>query len=154
MTQSAYQYSLYLLSGQDYSAFKLRQKLRLKEFAPAEIDETIAKLQEKNYLREGEYKRLLARRWIAKGYSDTMIQRRGSQEELTFTREELTEWREDMGQGSGESIARLVEKKLRGREIPADREGRMKLREKVCRYLIARGHGYDEVKRAVDAAMA
>jgi SOS response regulatory protein OraA/RecX len=41
MNQSAYQYSLYLLSRQDYSEHKLRQKLKFKQFETQEIDETI-----------------------------------------------------------------------------------------------------------------
>lgn len=153
MKSTAYQYALYLLSAQDYSEYKLRQKLRLKQFEAAEIDETLQKLIEKNYLREEEYKRLLARRWIAKGYSDSMIKRRGEQEQLTFTGDELLALRSDMDRSAEDTIDLLVQKKMRGREIPADREGKQKLREKVSRFLLSKGYGWDEVKKAVDVAM-
>ncbi|MFP5459292.1 MAG: regulatory protein RecX [Bacteriovoracia bacterium] len=153
MKSTAYQYALYLLSAQDYSEFKLRQKLRLKQFEAAEIDETLQKLIEKNYLREEEYKRLLARRWIAKGYSDSMIKRRGEQEQLTFTSDELLALRSDMDRSAEDTIGLLVQKKMRGREIPTDREAKQKLREKVSRFLISKGYGWDEVKKAVDMAM-
>jgi regulatory protein len=153
MKQSAYQYALYLLSAQDYSEFKLRQKLRLKQFEQTEIDETLTKLIEKNYLREEEYKRLLARRWIAKGYSDSMIKRRGEQEQLTFTAEELLSWRQDMDRSSDDTISLLVQKKMRGRDLPVDREGKQKLREKVSRFLLSKGYGWEDVRRAVDEAM-
>lgn len=153
MKQSAYQYALYLLSAQDYSEFKLRQKLRLKQFEQTEIDETLTKLIEKNYLREEEYKRLLARRWIAKGYSDSMIKRRGEQEQLTFTAEELLSWRQDMDRSSDDTISLLVQKKMRGRDLPFDREGKQKLREKVSRFLLSKGYGWEDVRRAVDEAM-
>lgn len=153
MKSTAYQYALYLLSAQDYSEYKLRQKLRLKQFEAAEIDETLQKLIEKNYLREEEYKRLLARRWIAKGYSDSMIKRRGEQEQLTFTSDELLALRSDMDRSAEDTIDLLVQKKMRGREIPADREGKQKLREKVSRFLLSKGYGWDEVKKAVDGAM-
>ena len=152
MKQSAYQYALYLLSAQDYSEFKLRQKLRLKQFEQTEIDETLTKLIEKNYLREEEYKRLLARRWIAKGYSDSMIKRRGEQEDLTYESTELTEWREDVGSNTGDVIEKLVQKKMRGQTVPTDRLAKQKLREKVSRFLLSKGYGYDEVRRAVDSA--
>ena len=153
MKQSAYQYALYLLSGQDYSAFKLRQKLKLKQFSADEIDETLRRLTEKNYLREAEYKRLLARRWMAKGYSDQLIKRRGEQEELTFSREELAEWRQELGTTSHDAIQKLVAKKIRGHEIPYEREARQKLKEKVSRFLLSKGYSYDEVKRAIDTAL-
>jgi len=153
MKQSAYQYALYLLSAQDYSEFKLRQKLRLKQFEQTEIDETLTKLIEKNYLREEEYKRLLARRWIAKGYSDSMIKRRGEQEKLIFAAEELLSWRQDMDRSSEDTISLLVQKKMRGRDLPVDREGKQKLREKVSRFLLSKGYGWEDVRRAVDEAM-
>lgn len=153
MKQSAYQYALYLLSAQDYSEFKLRQKLRLKQFEQTEIDETLTKLIEKNYLREEEYKRLLARRWIAKGYSDSMIKRRGEQEQLSFTSDELLHWRQDMDRSSEDTISLLVQKKMRGRDLPVDRDAKQKLREKVSRFLLSKGYGWDDVRRAVDEAM-
>ena len=150
MKSTAYQYALYLLSAQDYSEFKLRQKLRLKQFEPAEIDETLAKLIEKNYLREEEYKRMLAKRWISKGYSDAMIKRRGEQESLTFSLEELKEWRIDSGAHSSDVISKLVQKKIRGQEIPTDRIAKQKLREKVSRFLLSKGHSFYEIRKAVD----
>jgi regulatory protein len=153
MKQSAYQYALYLLSAQDYSEFKLRQKLRLKQFEQTEIDETLTKLIEKNYLREEEYKRLLARRWIAKGYSDSMIKRRGEQEQLSFTSEELLNCRQEMDRSSEDTISLLVQKKMRGRDLPIDREGKQKLREKVSRFLLSKGYGWDDVRKAVDEAL-
>ncbi len=152
MKQSAYQYSLYLLSGQDYSEFKLRQKLRLKQFEQNEIEETIKKLIDKNYLREEEYKRLLAKRWMSKGYSDQMIKRRGQQEDLEFSSEELRDWRDESGRSSDDVITALVSKKLRGKAIPSDREERQKLRDKVSRFLLSKGYGFDEIKTAVNAA--
>jgi regulatory protein len=153
MKQSAYQYSLYLLSGQDYSEFKLRQKLRLKQFEQNEIDETIKKLIDKNYLREEEYKRLLAKRWISKGYSDQMIKRRGQQEDLEFSSKELRDWRDESGRSSDDVITALVSKKLRGKVIPSGREERQKLRDKVSRFLLSKGYGFDEIKTAVNAAL-
>ncbi len=152
MKQSAYQYALYLLSGQDYSEFKLRQKLRLKQFEQIEIDETITKLTEKNYLREEEYKRLLAKRWMSKGYSDQMIKRRGQQEDLEFSSVELNDWRDESGRSSKDVITALVSKKLRGKDIPCDREERQKLRDKISRFLLSKGYSFDEIKTAVNAA--
>jgi regulatory protein len=153
MNQSAYQYSLYLLSRQDYSEHKLRQKLKFKQFETKEIDETISKLISNNYLREEEYKRLLARRWILKGYSDSLIKRKGEQEKLSFEQTDLDSWREELGTNKEVSIQTLVDKKMRGKDIPTDRESLQKLKNKVSRFLISKGYGFDDVRRAVDLAM-
>ncbi|MBY0516161.1 MAG: recombination regulator RecX [Bacteriovoracaceae bacterium] len=150
---TAYQYALYLLSGQDYSAFKLKQKLKLKGYEVDEIETTLSLLIEKNYLRESEYKRLLAKRWISKGYSDQMIKRRGEQEALTFDSEELKDWRNESGSQSEDVIEKLVQKKLRGQTIPSDRLAQQKLRDKVTRFLLSKGYGFDEIKRAVQLAL-
>lgn len=150
---TAYQYALYLLSGQDYSAYKIRQKMKLKGYEAEEIDQTVEKLIEKNYLREEEYKRMLAKRWISKGYSDSMIKRRGGQEDLAFETSDLAALRDESGTSTNDVISKLVAKKMRGQTVPTDRNAKQKLREKVSRFLLSKGYGWDEVKRAVDAAM-
>jgi regulatory protein len=150
---TAYQYALYLLSGQDYSEYKIRQKMKLKGYEAEEIDTTVGKLIEKNFLREEEYKRMLAKRWISKGYSDNMIKRRGGQEKLEFGSTELIQMRDESGTSSLDVISKLVAKKMRGQDVPTDRHAKQKLRDKVSRFLLSKGYGWDEVKRAVDAAM-
>lgn len=148
---SPYQYSLYLLSGQDYSEYKLRQKLKAKGYEAPEIDEAVTKLIEKNYLREEEYKKLLVRRLMRKGKADGLIRRQVEQEQLKVSAEELAECREDTGMSKDETIAQLVQKKLRGKSWPLDRTERQKLQEKVYRYLLSRGFSYDDAKKAVKA---
>jgi regulatory protein len=150
---TAYQYALYLISGQDYSEYKIRQKMKLKGYDAEEINTTVGKLIEKNFLREEEYKRMLAKRWISKGYSDNMIKRRGGQEKLEFVTTDLTQMREDSGTSSHDVITKLVAKKMRGQDVPTDRLAKQKLRDKVSRFLLSKGYDWDEVKRAVDAAM-
>ena len=150
---TAYQYALYLLSAQDYSDHKMRQKLKLKGYETEEIETTMSILVEKNYLREDEYKRMLAKRWISKGYSDNMIKRRGGQEKLEFASADLTTIRQESGANSSDVITKLVAKKLRGQDIPTDRNAKQKLRDKVSRFLLSKGYGWDEVKRAIDAAL-
>lgn len=152
-SSSAYQYGLYLLSGQDYSEFKIRQKLKSKNYEATEIDEAVEKLKEKNYLREAEYKRLLAKKWIRKGYADGMIKRRGSQEHLDFDTVELAQLRDEENSSGADVLAALATKKLRGKTIPEDRNEKQKLRDKIYRALLSKGFGYDEVKRAVDSAL-
>jgi regulatory protein len=144
MKQDAYQYCLYLLSRQDYSEFKLTEKLKLKQFDKAAIEEAIMRLKEKKYLREDEYKRLTARRWIQKGYSDELIKRRAEQEKLHISSQELLMWRDECNQSSSESLHQLIQKKSRGKDLQED-----KVREKVLRFILSKGFSYDEAKRAL-----
>lgn len=148
---SAYQYCLFLLSGQDYSEYKIRQKLRQKQYEATEIEETIAKLSEKNYLREEEYKRLLARKLMRKGKADGLIRRQVEQEKLSISAQELTELRDEVGLSKEDALAQLVKKKMRGKAWSSDREERQKQQEKVYRFLLSRGFSYDEAKSAVKA---
>ncbi len=150
MQSKIYSYCIYLLSKQDYSEFKMRQKLRQKrDFLPHEIDETIASLKAKGYLREDAYRRLFIRKWMQKGESEQKIRQRGAMEKLQFEPEEFSTVEEELGFNEDDSIEKLVEKKLRSKEIPSDSKERGKLRDKVLRFLISKGHGYDEAKKAL-----
>jgi len=151
MSQRIYNYCIHLLARQDYSEFKLRQKLRSKpQNLPHEIDEAIEKIKANGLLREESYRRLFIRKWLMKGESEDKIRRRGSQEELVFSSEEFESAASELGLSSEDNIQKLIEKKLRMKEIPKDRESYYKLREKTLRFLISKGHSYDEAKTSLD----
>lgn len=149
MNQKIYSYSLALLARQDYSEYKLRQKLRTKEFIPHEIDEVILELKEKQYIREDNYRRLFIRKWMIKGESPEKIRMRGAQEKLSFEKEDFENASDELGITSTDNIEKLIAKKLRLKDIPSDYESKSKLRDKVIRYLISKGHSYDLAKRAL-----
>ena len=152
MSQRIYNYCIHLLARQDYSEFKLRQKLRSKpQNLPHEIDEAIEKIKGNGLLREESYRRLFIRKWLMKGESEEKIRRRGSQEELVFSEEEFESAAQELGLSSEDNIQKLIEKKLRMKEIPNDREAFFKLREKTLRFLISKGHSYDEAKSSLDS---
>lgn len=145
-----YNYCIHLLARQDYSEFKLRQKLRSKpQNLPHEIDEAIEKLKANNLLKEANYRRLFIRKWMMKGESEDKIRRRGSMEKLEFDSEEFEQAAAELGFTEEDSIEKLIAKKLRAKEMPTDREEKYKLRDKVLRFLISKGHGYDEAKKAL-----
>ncbi|HXH31654.1 MAG TPA: regulatory protein RecX [Bacteriovoracaceae bacterium] len=151
MQNKIYSYCIYLLARQDYSEFKLRQKLRQKkEYLPHEIEETVTQLKEKGYLREAGYRRLFIRKWMQKGESEQKIRQRGNMEKLQFEPEEFIEVEKELGFNDEDSIEKLVEKKLRSKEIPTDAKEKSKLKDKVLRFLISKGHGYDEAKKALN----
>ena len=146
-----YNYCIHLLARQDYSEYKLRKKLRSKpQNLPHMIDDVLVKLKAKGLLREEAYRRLFIRKWMMKGESEDKIKRRGAQEKLTFDSEEFRVIEIELGFTDEDSIEKLILKKLRSKEIPEDRMELMKLRDKVLRFLISKGHDYNDAKSSLD----
>jgi regulatory protein len=148
MNQRIYNYSIHLLARRDYSEFKLKNKLRSKkDNLPHEIDEVIVKLKENGLLREENYRRLFIRKWMLKGESEEKIRRRGYLEKLDFNVEEFRHIEKELGFDDSDSIEKLIEKKIRSKEIPKDPLEKFKLRDKILRYLISKGHRYEDSKK-------
>jgi SOS response regulatory protein OraA/RecX len=150
MNQRIYNYSIHLIARQDYSEYKLRQKLRSKkDNLPHEIEEVLAKLKDNGLLKEENYRRLFIRKWMMKGESMEKIIKRGAMEKLVFSPEEFEQCEQELGFTDEDSIEKLVAKKLRMKEIPADFKEKMKLKDKTLRFLISKGHSYDDAKKSV-----
>lgn len=150
MNTRIYNYSIHLLARQDYSEFKLRRKLRSKkDNLPHEVEEVLAKLKEKGLLREEAYRRLFIRKWMMKGESEQKIRQRGSMEKLTFEEDEFIKVEKELGFSDEDSLEKLITKKLRSKEIPTEYLEKSKLRDKVLRFLISKGHSFDESKKAL-----
>jgi regulatory protein len=151
MNQRIYNYSIHLLARQDYSEFKLRQKLRSKkDNLPHEIEEVIQKLNERGLLREENYRRLFIRKWMIKGEAEDKIKKRGAIEKLEFDDDEFQKVSDELGFTDNDSVEKLLAKKMRSKEIPLSTEERYKLRNKLLRYLITKGHSYDDSKSSID----
>lgn len=152
MSQRIYNYCIHLLARQDYSEFKLRQKLRSKkQNLPHEIDEAIQKIKEKGLLKEESYRRLFIRKWMMKGEAEDKIRKRGAMEKLQFGPDEFKVIEQELGFTDDDSIEKLIQKKLRSKEIPSDFESKQKLKDKVLRFLISKGHSYDDSKKALNS---
>ena len=151
MNQRIYNYSIHLLARQDYSEFKLRQKLRSKkDNLPHEIEEVIQKLNERGLLREENYRRLFIRKWMLKGEAEDKIRRRGAIEKLEFDDDEFQKISDELGFTDNDSVEKLIAKKLRSKDIPQNKEDKIKLKMKLLRFLISKGHSYDEAKHSLD----
>jgi len=150
MNTKLYQYAINLLSRQDYSEFKLRKKLQSRiESIESEIDEVLLKLKDLNYLREDNYKKNFIKKWLQKGESEHKIRFRGSQEGLNFESEDFRLILEETCGSSEESINQLIEKKLRLKNVPDNLQEKFKLREKILRFLLSKGHSYDDAHTAL-----
>ncbi|MFP5386488.1 MAG: regulatory protein RecX [Bacteriovoracia bacterium] len=151
MNTRIYNYSIHLLARQDYSEFKLRQKLRSKkDNLPHEIDEVLEKLKERGLLKEESYRRLFIRKWMMKGESEDKIRKRGAMEQLEFDSTEFENVEKELGFSDEDSIEKLIAKKLRSKEIPSDKAELYKLRDKTLRFLISKGHQYESAKKQLD----
>jgi SOS response regulatory protein OraA/RecX len=150
MNTRIYNYSIHLLARQDYSEYKLRQKLRSKkDNLPHEIEEVLEKLKERGLLKEESYRRLFIRKWMMKGESEEKIRKRGAIEKLQFEDQEFEMCSRELGFSDEDSLEKLVAKKLRLKEIPKDPAEKYKLRDKVLRFLISKGHSFEESKRSL-----
>jgi SOS response regulatory protein OraA/RecX len=150
MNQRIYNYSIHLLARQDYSEFKLRRKLRSKkDNLPHEVEEVLEALKGKGLLREESYRRLFIRKWMMKGEAEDKIRKRGAMEKLVFEDEEFSNVEKELGFSDDDSIEKLVSKKLRAKDIPTDFKEKQKLRDKVLRFLISKGHSYEDSKRSL-----
>ena len=150
MNQRIYNYSIHLLARQDYSEYELKQKLRSKkDNLPHEVDEVLAKLKEKGLLREEAYRRLFIRKWMIKGEGEDKIRKRGAMEKLVFEDDEFETISRELGFTDDDSIEKLIQKKLRMKDIPRDPKEKFKLRDKVMRFLISKGHSYEAAKTSL-----
>lgn len=155
MNQRIYNYSIHLLARQDYSEFKLRRKLRSKkDNLPHEVDEVLEALKAKGLLREENYRRLFIRKWMMKGEAEDKIKKRGAMEKLVLESSEFRAIELELGFTDDESIEKLISKKLRAKDIPQDKEAKYKLRDKTLRFLISKGHDFQDAKKALEKYMA
>lgn len=151
MNQRIYNYSIHLIARQDYSEFKLRQKLLSKpDNSKEEVDEVIAVLKEKSLINEQAYARLFIRKWLIKGESESKIRMRAKGENLEFSKEQFTSAIDELGLTTDENIEKLVAKKLRSKAIPKDFLERQKLKDKVLRYLISKGYDFSSAKQEIE----
>ena len=86
---------------------------------------------------------------MMKGESEQKIRQRGGMEKLEFGPHEFEAVELELGFNDGESLEKLIQKKLRSKEIPTDYQAKSKLRDKVLRFLISKGHSYDEARKAL-----
>ena len=123
--------------------------MRQKGYVDQEIQETIEALKNKNYLNENNYKRMVFKKWFLKGESAHKIQIRIEQEGLKISQEEIKDWSSEFQTSETPSIIKLIEKKLRMKEIPTEYEEKQKLKNKVSRFLLSKGYDFESINRAI-----
>ncbi|MBP5296067.1 MAG: RecX family transcriptional regulator, partial [Bacteriovoracaceae bacterium] len=108
----AYQYAIRLLAGQDYSVFKLEQKLRQKGFADEDIQDAISEVERKGYLRPQAYLRHRVLALARKGEAAPLILRQLEFEHLSTNLAEIEALMAEEGLSAETQILYLLQKKL------------------------------------------
>lgn len=139
--KKCYNQALRILTRQDYSEYKLTQKLKEKGFEKSVISSVIQDLIEKNYLREDLYIEGRVKGFLRKGYSYQVIQYKLSQEMCTASLEEIENLAFEIGYQERDQLRELVEKKVRiDYDFLKSKDDKQKFKERVMRYAANRGH--------------
>lgn len=148
--KEAYNYSIYLLSKRDYSNHKLTQKLKTRKYSKENIEKVIQKVTDQGYLREEAYTTMRIKTLLYKGYANYFIKQKLAQEFLEVDDARIDQLRGENHISKDESINYLIDKKLRYKEIPKDKAEFFKLKDKVIRFLISKGHDYSSAKSLLE----
>lgn len=144
MSSKAYLYLIRLLSSRDYSEYKLREKLREKQYPASEIDEAIEEIKAKNYLREDNYAEARAKAFMNKGYSPEFIKQKLAQEHVYVDEAFISAIYSENKNDSDYQVRALIEKKLRGKKL-SDYEQEVK----VIRFVLSKGHNIAAIKKVL-----
>ena len=142
MSTKAYSYIVKLLSSRDYSENKLREKLQEKKFPANEIDDALNEIKGRGYLRENVYNEARIRGFMNKNYSPHYIKQKLNQEHLDVSIEQIEEVFYENQVSTQNQIELLIRKKMNGKT-----EQELKEQNKILRYLISKGHDFEESKR-------
>lgn len=146
--KEAYNYCIYLLSKRDYSKYKITKKLNSRKYSIETKEKVIQKIIDQGYLREEAYTTMRIKTLLYKGYANFFIKQKLAEEKLEVDDHRIDQLREENHISNHESIHYLLDKKLRYKEIPEDKEQYYKLRDKVIRFLISKGHNYQEARES------
>lgn len=150
MTQSAYNYSIKLLSKRDYSTFKLSKKLIQKNYEEDEIEDTIQKLIDLKYIREDEYRRSLIISLLRRSFESNYIIQKLYQEKLYTNDDEINEIKSEIGHDTNEQITKLIDYKIKCSKTPENEEDKFKLKTKIITFLASKGYEFESINHIVN----
>ena len=145
MSTKAYSYIVKLLSSRDYSEYKIREKLKLKEFPAIEIEDALNEIKSRGFLRETVYNESRIRSLMNKNYSPNYILQKLNQEHLDTNIEQIVDVFNENQVSSLDQIEWLIKKKIQ-RNTEFDFDGQ----NKILRYLLSKGHELDESRKCLN----
>ena len=148
MSTKAYSYIVKLLSSRDYSEYKIREKLKEKMFLDNEINDALNEIKARGYMRENAYNEARIRSLMNRNHSPSYILQKLNQEHLDTNLEQILEVFTENQVSTLDQIELLIKKKMHeNREL--DYEGQ----NKILRYLISKGHNFDESKKSLKSLL-
>ncbi|MCT4642589.1 MAG: recombination regulator RecX [Bacteriovoracaceae bacterium] len=151
MNKEAYNYCIFLLSKRDYSRYKIKQKLKTRKYTEEEIEEVINYLVENTYLREEQYTKVRIKSLAYRGYSSSYIKRKLKEEQIFVELEFIDTILDDEHIIKEESIERLIAKKYK--QEPKSFEEKMKIKNRILRFLISKGYSYNDILNHLPKAL-
>lgn len=142
-TQDSYNYALWLLGAREHSIKEMTQKLSRKGFDKEQIEATLQRLLEYNYLSDQRFAESFARSKAAKPLGRQRIQnelrQKGIEDEMARAALDHLEvdWFE-------------LALELKQRKFGENAEKDFKAKGKQTRYLVYRGFSFDEVRYAIE----
>lgn len=143
------EYAIYLLSRQDYSEFKIRQKLEKREYTPEEIEKTIHFCLAQHYLDDKRYTQMKIRSGLYKGHGWYRIAQELHREKIAdeVIESALELYQQEEGEIDWKQQARdTVERKFKT-PINSPKE-----KARRARFLQSRGFSFDEINFALSFA--
>ncbi|MBT4791980.1 MAG: hypothetical protein HON90_10445 [Halobacteriovoraceae bacterium] len=147
--KEAFNYAIKLLSKRDYSIYKLTQKLITQEITEECAQRVINKLIALKYLREEEFTKARASQLLSRCYANDYIVQKLSEEQLEIDHQQLETLRKELGLDSQGQIKKLIEKRLRYKQIPESFEERQKLKYKLFSFLNSKGYKHSNIENQI-----
>ena len=148
--KKTYNHAVKLLSKQDYSIYKLTQKLLTKGYQREHIDTVIVKLSNQNYIREKEYTLSRVKSLLYRGYANGYIEKKLETEFLDVNTELIDAVRMELSLTSTIQLENLIDKKLKiCKKISTDND-KLKLKQKLFSYLSTKGYSYEDINEQLE----
>ncbi len=142
---AVYDRAIKLLNKQDYSEYKIRNKLENLGLDSDQIDFAIEKIKKENFLNDERYKRNLSRKLLHKGFSPVFIKKKLNYEGIKISQDEILLIFEEEGYTPKTQIKMLVERKLKKNYAFENEVERQKTLNKLMNFTLAKGHDYEEI---------
>ncbi len=146
-----YQYGLKLLAKQDYSRYKLHQKMKEKGYENHEIEASLDLLINQNDLREKTYIEARVKGLMRKNEAPFLIQKKLAKENIFSSIKTIESIFEKYQTSSFDQLNQLIHKKMPSIWPENDKES-YQLEIKILRFLFSKGHNPSEGKRALTLA--
>lgn len=146
-------YLFRLLAKRDYSIYRLKQKCKLKGLEREEYERTIQDFCDRGYINEFEYARSKVKSDLNRGVSVTRALAKLEQENILLSEQEISSITNELSYNKESQIDTLLEKKIRYldvNEIKSDFESFQKLKAKLLRHLISKGHQYQDAQASIN----